>query len=190
MEAYGIRTPNLMIGVRPANIGLRTHRGAMEIRQEHGRLSIEQRPARFEMRQEHFRVEIDQSQCFAEAGRKNVNAFFNDNIQRSKEAVSTGTARRVAEGRMLRDFEKGGSVGAIARNNFPNDRPPFTIVAMPQSRPSIDPIAARIETEFIAEAPNISYEPRPANITYSPGTVEIVMEQIGGVDINYIDTRV
>ena len=190
MEAYGLRTNNLLIGVHPTKISIQRQPSSQEITQPKGEQSIKQRPARMEIKQKHFRVEIDQSQCFAEAGRKNITAFQEEYVSLGQQIASEGILRRNEEGRMLRDFQKSeNSIRDIAKKNFSNERADFTMVAMPRSRPKIKPIAAEVKINFEPQKPEISYQPRKPEIVYKPGKVGVNIESIGRLEFTYFDDK-
>lgn len=123
----------------PAKIGINKHDAVLAIRQPRGELEITTTPTDLNMKTEHVQVRIDQSQCFSEAGLKDIFELTEDFARMGKEAVLEGIANRVAEGNRMAMIEN--KVNVIAQIDMEKALPEpveTNIDFIPKSRPRID----------------------------------------------------
>jgi hypothetical protein len=158
-------------------IGINTRSADLSIRQPMADMEITTTKPQANAKIDQVRIKIDQSQCFNEAGLKNVTAFRDEITQRGKAAVIKAIASTVDEGnRMAMIKNKSNAIAEIAaEKTFP---PPadFNIVLMPQSRPKI---VFEGGFSFSPEAGtvNIYFKPNKPEIEVTRGSVETYLLQ-------------
>ncbi|WP_046174430.1 DUF6470 family protein [Domibacillus indicus] len=90
-----------------AKISMNTSSGKLSIQQPGASVDIRQPKAEMSIQTTPGRLHIDQSQAFAEAGRKDVFQLTRENAATARQKALEGTGRRAMEGRELADIHKG-----------------------------------------------------------------------------------
>lgn len=177
----------LRITTTPAQLGIIRHDALLSIRQPKAEMEISTVKPEVNINFDHVRVFIDQSQCFSEAGLKNVFELTRENAMLGRQAALEGIASFVDEGNSLAMIHnKADAVVEIAAaKTFP---PPadFNITFIPQSRPKIefegglsfDPRPGRVDLEVTIRPPEISAT-RPELKFYLIQKPELRIELVG-----------
>lgn len=131
------------------------------------------------------KVHIDQTQPFAEAGRKNIRAFMEDSVAYGRTVLSRGIDRIVSDGNAWIDIHTG--VDPIpdqaeynAYGQFEKD---FTYGPMPSSRPQITLDEGRVTYHFQKGRVDNASQARRVAFEYHPWRVDYAMKQYARLDI-------
>lgn len=89
-----------------AKLGIRASAGTLSIQQPGASVDLRQPKAEMSIQTTPGRLNIDQSQAFAEAGRKDVFQLTREMAAKSRQKALEGVGRRAMEGRELADIHK------------------------------------------------------------------------------------
>ena len=92
--------------INNAKLGIRTSNPVLSIQQPGASVDIRQPKAEMSIETTPGKLRIDQSQAFAEAGRKDVFQLTREMAAKSRQKALEGTGRRAMEGRELADIHK------------------------------------------------------------------------------------
>jgi len=150
---------------------------------------MKQTPARLEIKTEQPRVLIDQTQCFAEAGRKSLFELSLENTAISRQRILEAIGRLAQDGDLLMRIENGfDAIPTIAEQNaWPEID--YNLGLIPQSRPKID-VMGSLEINFIPGKVEINVQPQKPEIKYTPGAVEIYLAQRASISIRYLGEKI
>ncbi len=179
----------LQITTTPARLGMKTYNAHLEIQQPRGQQSIEQPRPEMKIDRELPKVIIDQYQCFAEMGLKNPTDLAKEISNWSRKKWLEGLARRREEGDRMARIEKGGNpIPEMAREKL-NHQYQFNVDFIPKSRPKIE-VTGHLNIEWDIKKPIINYKPNKPIVDYTPGYVDIYVEQWPDIEIRYVDERI
>jgi len=181
----------LSITTIKGQIGIETTNAYLDIRQPKGEQSIRQIKPQMIIDRELPKVLIDQSQCFAEVGRKPWSQVAEEYAQMGRQQALEGIARIVDDGNRMAMIQRG-MPEAIPEIAFKNSMPKqhdFNFAMIPTSRPKID-VTGYININWQLGGVEYSYIPRRPEVDYYPGKVDIYMKQYPKIEIRYIDNRV
>lgn len=135
-------------------IGIRKNDAVLSLSQPRAKLNIETEPAQVNIHTTQAQVRIDQSQCFSEAGLKDVFELTEEFADSGRQTALEAIARIVAEGNRMANIKiKADAVGEIAADKVFRQPDQYDIALIPKSRPKID---------FVG---GISLEPQPGRIS-------------------------
>jgi hypothetical protein len=184
----------LMIRTQPAIIGWDTKNAQQTTPSiPKDKLELDIQEPELEMTTTRPVVTIDQEQCFNESGLKNNEAFLDDMVARSKQAVMEGIAHKVADGNALMAIESGQDAIAeqASYNVWERFYHEFGLVTMPSSRPVITVQDGDVEYNF--KRGNVEILNGPFEIdkgTYEPGKIEYYMKQKNSIEIKAVGDEV
>ncbi|WP_129723364.1 DUF6470 family protein [Xylanivirga thermophila] len=172
-------------------IGIRTQRAWMDIRQEPPRADISQPKADMDIRVKQPKIHIDQTQCFAEKGLKPAlqlaHDYYDECYESGVEAIGD-----IAEAgdRMMRIEEGRDPIVDLAFESMFKYEGDLNLVCAPTSRPKI---------ELEEGETNIRITPRPADIQWYVHTtadikatrhkVDIYMERWPDIKVEYVGKK-
>jgi len=150
-------------------------------------LNVESQIARLDMESTKPQVQIDQTECFAEAGLKNIKAFMDDAVAYGQQKFSEGVSRIVSDGDSMAAIESG--YDPIADQAFQNAYAmfdhEFNYDAIPKSKPRIDVSPGNVNYNYTPAQVQNNTVAQPIENSYTPGKVEIAVKEYGKVDISY-----
>lgn len=179
----------IQINTQRAIIGVHTNNAKIEYTTPQGHWEMQTTKAQMEISPGMPQVRIDQSIPFAEAGRKTLSMLVQDYADLGKQAVLEGTARRAQEGDVMARPPYGNGVQRIIMSKLPT-RADFNIKFIPMSKPEIDFVNLFKEISWQPGGSERTYIKGTGEFNYSPGGVDIYMEQYPSIDIQIIDTKV
>lgn len=134
MQAMQLKITNIH-----GQIGININDASLSIRQPQADLEITTKPAELNMETRQVRIKIDQSQCFSEAGLKDVFELTEEFAQRGREAALEAVSNIAGEGdRMAMIQNHADAFAEIATNKALPPPADFNITLMPVSKPKID----------------------------------------------------
>jgi len=171
-------------------IGINTTNAYLDIRQPKGEQSIRQIKPQMTVDRELPKVIIDQSQCFAEAGRKPISQVVSEYAQLGRQQALEGIARIVEDGNRMAMIQNKmpAAIPEIALKNSTPKQNEFNFGLIPTSRPKID-VTGYLNINWQLGGVEYSYTPRKPIADYNPGKVDIYMKQYPKTEIRFIDTR-
>lgn len=176
----------LMIQHIPGQIGINSSDAVLSIKQPRAAMEITTQRAEVNIHSELPKVKIDQSQCFSEAGLKDIFELNEDFAQMGKEAVLMAIGEIVDEGnRMAMIANKRDAIVEIATDKALPGPADFNIKFIPQSRPKID-FEGGISFEPVSGKVNIEVTRRPVEINVQPGSLEIYLMQKPELNIQFV----
>lgn len=172
-------------------IGIRSQRAWMDIRQLPPKAHIIQKPPELDIDQKLPQVHIDQTQCFAESGLKPVLQLAHEFYQEGLEAALEAIGRIAEEGtRMMRIEDGGNPIPDIAYENAYKEYE-FNMVQMPKSRPKIEWDMGYVNINWKMNAAKIDWETYTrAQIDLYPHKVDIYMKRWPHIEIRYVGNNV
>lgn len=181
----------LSITTIKGQIGIKTTNAYLDISQPKGEQSIRQVKPQMLTDRELPKVLIDQSQPFAEAGRKPWSQVAAEYAQLGRQQALEGIARIVDDGNRMAMIQKK-MPDAIPEIAFKNSMPKqheFNFAMIPTSRPKID-VTGHLDIQWQLGGVEYSYTPKKPIADYRPGKVDIYMKQYPKTEIRFIDNRV
>lgn len=178
--------PQLQIQTTPAKIGLQVTKPVQDIQQPKATLSIEQPAAILEMSTTRPQLSLDTTENRADIDMKSVFRRSAENAQYGMQKALEGTGRRAQEGQQLMKIENGASIADIVKQN--TERP------MADLQVKFVGNRLKIKTDITAGSLNINVTPQKPKIdaqinkpihNYTPGKVDVVMEQYGSIQIDW-----
>lgn len=147
-----------------------------EMNQKHAKVHIESEP---------IRILIDQSQCFNEAGLKDLAAFGDETAQLGKQAAAEFIDRTVSEGNTLAAIaSKADAVAEIAASNFIQTYD-FNIDFIPKSRPKFEMVGGNVDISVDEGYVNIYTKANKPEVDVEVGNVEFYMKQHPEIHFSY-----
>ena len=137
-------------------------------------------------------IEIDQSQCFAEAGLKNLKAMIEDSISYGMQMLNKGISRIVSDGNVWSNIQNGSDPipDQAIYNAYEQFEKEFNYTAIPQSRPKITVAPGEINYQFRPGHINSNSNPRPVKMNYKPWKVQYAVKQYNRINIQYNKSNV
>jgi hypothetical protein len=146
-------------------IGININDASLSIRQPPADMEITTKPAELNMETNQVKIKIDQSQCFSEAGLKDVFELTEEFAQRGREVALEAVGNIAGEGdRMAMIENRADPFVEIATNKALPPPAEFNIALMPVSRPKIEfeggvyfnPQMGQVDIRVQINAPEIS----------------------------------
>lgn len=172
-------------------IGIKTQRAWLDIRQIPPKSHIEQRPPEAIIDRKLPKVHIDQTQCFAESGLKPILQLAKEFYQEGMEAALEATGRIAEEGtRLLRIEDRGNPIADIAYERAYRQYQ-YNMVQMPKSRPNIEWDMGYLNIDWKINPAKIEWEIHTNAINdVIPHKVDIYMKQWPDIEIRYVGNNV
>ena len=182
---------DLRITTTPALIGIDRTPRKLEIQQPKADMALNIEQARVEINTEPGQVQIDQSQCFAEAGLKDIFELTRDNADFARQKAMEGIARIVRQGNDLANIHLGGNpIADQAEENsvFWANRE-FNFDLIPKSRPKIDFTGGTVDIQVVEGKVNPQVKVNKPVINFTPGNVGIYLRQKNSIEIEYVGNK-
>ncbi len=134
---------------------------------------------------------IDQTESFADAGRKNLRAFMNDSVAYGRQVVSEGVMRIVDQGNTLRDIHSGGDpIPDLAiYNAYEMFEVSFNYGAIPQSRPNININKGQVNINVTRGTVENSTVDQKVQMSYSDWKIDYYMKQYSSINFRYEEPK-
>lgn len=134
---------------------------------------------------------IDQTESFADAGRKNMRAFMNDSVAYGRQVVSEGVMRIVDQGNTMRDIHSG--VDPIPDqaifNAYEMFEVSFNYGAIPQSRPNININRGQVTINVTRGTVENSTVNQNVQMSYSDWKIDYYMKQYSSINFRYEEPK-
>ncbi|ADC49191.1 hypothetical protein BpOF4_05645 [Alkalihalophilus pseudofirmus OF4] len=126
---------SLNIQTTPAQTGLRSQKGTLQLKQHQADLNIQTNREPLKISTTYPQLSIDQTEAFADANLKNPLRFANDNYGKIKSIVYEYLAKKTQEGTQMMEIEHGygGAIARIAKQNSQSPEPQLQLVNIPRS---------------------------------------------------------
>jgi len=178
----------IQIQSNPAKLSIHTNHASISMRGNGAKpLDIESEIAQVDMESNKPQLKIDQTECFAEAGLKNIKAFMDDAVAYGQQKFSEGVSRIVSDGNSMAAIETG--YDPIADQAYQNAYAmfdhEFNYDAIPKSRPQIEVTPGNVNYNYRPAHVQNNTQAQPIQNSYTPGKVEITVKEYGKVDITY-----
>ncbi|QAS53704.1 DUF6470 family protein [Halobacillus litoralis] len=178
--------PKLQIQSTPGRIGLTTNKPQQTIRQPKAEQSIRQPGADMSIEQRPGKLTIDQTNAWHNLDLKNVLVRSKELVGIAEQKWREGLARVSREGDEMMRIENGGNpIAAQAKRNAgfdftfePGGRPVYELVDLNYQPGGADISINRREPEIDARV-------RKPEHTYNPGNVDVRMEQMPDLKIDW-----
>ncbi len=134
-------------------------------------------------------LHIDQSQCFADAGLRNLTQFAAYCGSLAYNDYSKGLDRVVGEGHMLARIEDGASISQVAFNRCNPAPDPITVVAIPKQPPRTWFDSTPVKYDY--SPAQVQSELRRGNVENNceRGYVDIYLLQKNSIEINWVNNN-
>ncbi|NLV17254.1 MAG: hypothetical protein GXY50_08620 [Syntrophomonadaceae bacterium] len=179
---------DLRINQQDGLIGLNIKQPDFNMRVKHPRVNLDIKAPQLEIHQPAVRLEIDQTQCFADAGRRNIADFAKHRRDLAYAATMEAIAQIAAEGDMLGAIEKGINVADVARMQGP-DWQEFDIAAVPSHRPIIDFFVQPVDVRLIEGKVLVNPDRGQVKGHLDWGRVNVIWRQKPAIDIEYVGNK-
>lgn len=180
----------LSINTTPASITIKTNNAKLEIQQPKAEIDMSVSPSSLDIKTEKPVITIDQSECFSEAGRKNIRQFLDDIVSYANEKHSEGIARRVDDGNILAGIEKGYNGFKENAKRAINEETSIGLDFIPKSRPVITITPGELSIRYNSSKVNFDVIPQKPIIDYRAGSVDIEVGQYPSIRIEYINDKI
>ena len=175
----------LQISTQKARIGIQTTNAALSYTQPRGQWNMQTQKAQMQVTKGMPQVVIDQTIPFAEAGLKTQPMLMREYADLGRQYVLEGIARRAREGDLMARPPYGNAIPQIIQSRLPLERADFNVAFIPQSRPEIDFTGLEFEINWQIGGVETDFTPRKPEFNYTPGRVDIYMEQYPEIRYQY-----
>lgn len=174
-----------------AKLGIRTNKPIQELQQPKADLSIEQPKAELTIRTAPGKLTIDQSQARADMDLKNISQRIEEAADKGYQDSLEGIARRAQEGNELMQIENGGNpIAQIAERNSEGPELQFNIGWIPSHfSVKTNYVPAEVEIDVKVNKPNINVTVNKPIHDYTPGKVDISLEQRQSLKIDFANLK-
>ncbi len=145
-----------------------------------------------EMKTTQAKVEIDQSQCFSECGLKSHGQLMEEIAVYAENAGIQAIGKMVQQGNELANIHHGGDpiIDQAEDNRFGQYVYDTNIKFMPTSRPTINVIEGRVDTNLVEGKVHNNTPYKMPTINFSPASIDYHISDYGRVDISVVDVKV
>lgn len=174
-----------------AKIGIRTTKPVQEIQQPKAELSIEQPKAELTIQTTPGKLTIDQTEAWADMDLKHISRRIAEAADQGYQDSLEGIARRAQEGNELMRIENGGNpIAQIAKRNSEGPELQFNIGWIPSHfSVKTNYVPAKVDIQIKANKPIITANINKPNREYSPGKVDISLEQRQSLKIDFANLK-
>lgn len=176
------------VTTQKANIGWDTQKASLSQSGNGAQtLDIEINKPLLEMQTTLPKIQIDQSQSFAEAGLKNLQAFMAESVSYGQQMVSQGISRIVDQGNSMIEIHTGYDPipDQAIYNAYEMFDKEFNYGAIPTTRPSISLAEGRVETNLVKGNIVNNSRPQKVEMTYTPWQINIYVKQYASIEFRY-----
>ncbi|MGR6837100.1 DUF6470 family protein [Syntrophomonas erecta] len=178
----------LRIEQQYAQIGLNTQKPFLALQTTLPRVELQTDLPRVKLQSERSRLSIDQSQCFADAGRRNVSQFRDYYREYSQSCGYQAIVKISSEGDMLGHLEKGITIEDLAASAMDSDLD-YNVAAVPSQPPHIEFHTSPVNVDFIPGTVHIQAVPGQVENQFQWGKVEIYLRQKNYVKIDWLPSK-
>ncbi len=183
----------IQIQTKPMQLEYKTNPSSMEISQGNPiKLDFSVKPGSLKMHSEQVKVLIDQTQCFAEAGLKNIQGMIDENTSISKQKMMESIGKIVEQGNELADIASGNDpIPAQAEYNaFDQFIREWNFDLIPKSRPEFKVTGGTVDIEH--EPAEVQNNTRfdPPKINYTAGKIETYVKQYNEIEMSTVDAKI
>lgn len=181
-----MQIPQIRIESQAGKIGLNINKPIQSIEQPQADLSIEQPPAEMTINRQPGRLTIDQTLARENLDLKSVFKRNEENAQLGYQTLMEYISKTVQEGDELMKIENGGqplidqAVRSMDRETVFN-----TGNTPSQESVQIEYTPAKVEIEWHRNKPNIQVQINKPIHEYTPGNVEVFMQQHPSLNIDF-----
>lgn len=172
----------------PAKIGITTTPTKQYIQQPNSELSIEQQQAKLNISTTPSRLSIDQSKAWHDMDLKNIFERTREWADKGYQDLLEGIGRLARQGDELMKIEnKGNPIASQARENSSSKPFEFNYGTLPKThfRVEIDYEPSQVIINVERRHPKINITPRPPEISYEVGKIDIYLTQKNSFTMSY-----
>ncbi len=181
--------PQIRLESTFAKIGIQTEKPIQTIEQPKAIQTIEQPKAQLSIETVPARLTIDQTEAWAQLGFKTIPRLVEENAQNGKQTAMEGIARRVRQGDELMEIESG--INPFPSQAIENGYKPeaqLSIGWIPShGSVNIHYQPADVQINATPQKPNIDLQVRKPIHDYTPGKVNIYLEQKNTLKIDFVN---
>ncbi|KZE64239.1 hypothetical protein AWM68_14160 [Fictibacillus phosphorivorans] len=182
-----MNVPQLRLESTNAKIGLSIQQPIQEIQQAPADLQIKQPKADLEVKRTPSQLTIDQTEAWADMDLKHISRRIEEFAQQGYEDWLTGLARMSQEGDDLMRVENGGNpIPDQAKVNSESPIYEFNIGFIPRANSvKINYQPSEVQLNWQTHKPEIDVKINRPIHQYTPGKVNVSMEQMPSLTINW-----
>lgn len=181
-----MQIPQIRLETLQGRIGLTINKPIQSIEQPQADLSIEQPPAELIINRQPSRLTIDQTLAWENLDLKSVFKRNEENAQLGYNTLMEYISKTVQEGDELMKIENGGQPlidqverAMVRETEYNTGNTPSQISVKVEYTP------AKVDIEWIRNKPNIQVQINKPVHEYTPGKVDVNMEQYPSLKIDY-----
>ena len=181
----------LVIETRPTLIGWHTKDAVLkQSGQGEPALNIDITDPQLRVDSKPPKLSIDQSECFAEAGLKDIKRMMSDHVSKAKQQLMEGIQIIVQQGNEMADVHNGNPIPTQAKYNaYDRYVKEFNYGTVPKSRPKISVASGDVQVKVSPGKVENKSKPKPLRSSYERWKVDFYIRQRGRVDINYVKNQ-
>jgi hypothetical protein len=171
----------------PSTISLKTTQPVQSIEQSKAVLQLEQPLAEMNIEHRPSFLSIDQSEARADMDLKSIGRRISDAADQGYQDWLSGLARVAQEGDDLAHIERGGHpIAEHARQNSQSLIYDYNIAFIPSAGSvKIDYDPGKLSIDWNIHKPENHSYVQPANISYTPGNVQVNLEKYASLNIDF-----
>ena len=175
----------LQINQQYAQIGLNIQKPMLDLRTTKPQIELDIKEPRVQIHSPRPEIYIDQSQCFADAGKRSPLEFswYYSDIARSDAAA--GIDRIVSEGDMLAAIENGTTIADVAAMAV-EENVDFNVTAIPKQPPKIDWNIQPVQIELERGSVDLKLHRGHIENNFQPGKINVYLAQKNFIEINWV----
>lgn len=184
-----LRVPQIRMESQFAKIAIQTTPGKQSIEQPKADVSIEQPRGELSIHTRKGKLNIDQTKAWEDMNLHSPTRSRDLFAQEGLQAVSEGTSRRTNEGiELMRIENKGEPIASQAQTRSTDPMKTLGIQFIPSNfSVQIDYEPSDLEINYERKAPQISIQSNQPIHEFEPAVVDIDLEQIQQLEIDYIN---
>jgi hypothetical protein len=171
-----------------ARIGLDIQKPLLALHTTHPKIELDIKKPELNIHSPRPRLYIDQTQCFADAGKRTPSEFSRYYADLGKQAALEATGDIAAEGDMLGHIEQGITLEQIAAGKMDN-MVDFNVTAIPKQPPEIDWDIRPVEIELNRGQVDLKLNRGTVENNFQWGKVNLYLEQKNYLKISWHDTK-
>ncbi len=169
-----------------ALIGLEISKPFLHLRITKPQINLEIKEPELHIRSLRPVLHIDQTQCFADAGKRTLSAFTAYYADRGWADALEGIARRAQEGDMLAQIHKGYTIEKLAAQNL-GEIADFNVTAIPKQPPRVWFDTYPVQYEFNPGDVDTRLQRGRVEGYFQWGKVNIYLRQKNYLEINWVE---
>jgi hypothetical protein len=171
----------------PSTISLKTTQPVQSIEQSKVVLDIKQPPAEMNIERRPSFLSIDQSEARADMDLKSIGRRVSDAKDQGYQDWLSGLSRVAQEGDDLAHIERGGHpIAEHAKQNSQSQIYDYNIAFVPSAGSvKIDYDPGDLSIDWTVHKPENNSYVQPANISYTPGSVQVNLEKYASLKIDF-----